>query len=261
MKRELSTAPHNVVRRQMRVTPFKTYRVKCPDCGSSPMNLWSGRWGRFYKCLRLDCHGTRGARLDGRTCKETGSRALKDARRRARDTVFLVVLQRFMIAQRRVAEKRMAGEILAQDLADKVDRLARDRFGVGGGAADAIMSVYRDHDWWNEHHVLSGCQDDFREIVFAAKLPPVHVRERRRVTKLAARICPLPPVHPVGLFLRRRSIEECERVVIAATEHLRKLRGHAWDRVLVGTLDETEVEPEPKQNRGWPTSFEVLFED
>jgi hypothetical protein len=216
--RELSTAWWNVVRRKMRATAAKAYPVKCPDCGSST-HLMEGKFGRFYKCCRFDCSGTHGARLDGKPVKPKGPRDLVRARVRAREAVQRVVAERDRIERETVQWKRA--------------------FGCG--------------PWWNHDHTFANCKDDFRTIVFAAKLPPVTLRRRPGSREWR------PFWAPVGLYLRKRSVEECERVIKAAEEHIRttlaeadaqirRKRGHAWDRVLVGTLgeDPTIAPPEPE---------------
>ena len=171
------------------------------------MWLMKGKWGRFYKCRRVDCYGTRGARLDGKLCKETGSQALKDARRKARNAVRLVVLERMRIVRERVAEKKTAGT-----------------------------------SWWNEAHHYDCCRDDFLTIVTDAQLPFVPTQHRKKVLNYDF-ICMTPPLRR-GLFLRKRSIDECERVVKAAENLLRRLRKNAWDRLYNDIFDEQIAEGE-----------------
>lgn len=222
--KELSTAWWNVIRRQMNATPAKPHPVPCPDCGSQT-HLMRGKYGRFYKCWRFDCHGTAGANLDGTPRKPKGPRALTRARIRARNAVHRVVVERDRIAQEKTEWRciRCHGE-----------------------------------SWWNEPHTLANCKDDFRAIYFAAKLEPIAIKLRNGRKWM-------PQWEPVGLHLRKRTIEECERVVAAAEAHLRSVleeedrrlriaRGHAWDVVLVGTLGEDEPPTEPKDpplSLGW----------
>jgi hypothetical protein len=194
--RELSTKWWNVIRRKMRATATKEYAVECPDCGSSPMHLLDGKYGRFYKCPRLDCRGTLGAKLDGTPRVQRGPPELLDARRRAREAVHRVVVER---------DRALAEEVESRKA--------------------------RGLDWWNCAHKLASCKDEFRIIVFGARLDPVSTTSRRRNRKIRVS----PPVssfwHACGLFIRRRNVEECERIIEAATIVLRRVRKNAWDKV------------------------------
>ncbi len=192
-KRELSTSWWNVIRRKMTATPAKEYLTACPDCGSL-MWLMRGKYGRFYKCRRLDCRGTKGAHLDGRPRRDTGPEPLIRARRQARDAIHKIVLERTRRYRKENAEAKARGRA-----------------------------------WWTHHH-LACCEFDFQDVLGMANLPPVpiHPSRRRRWT---------PPWEPKGFNLRKRTIEECERIAQAADVVLRRLRGHAWDRVLVDALD------------------------
>ena len=93
MARELSQKWWLVIRRQMRATPFTEHKVQCPDCGS-PTHIMQGKWGRFYRCDRVICCGTWGAKLDGTPRKARGSHELLQARERAMAAVHLVLNER-----------------------------------------------------------------------------------------------------------------------------------------------------------------------
>lgn len=183
----------------------------------SPMHLMEGKFGRFYKCCRFDCRGTLGAHLDGSPRTQRGPAALLDARCRARDAVHRVVRERDRALEEEVAFKRANG-------------LA----------------------WWSCDHHLASCKDVFRIIVFGAKLEPIREAPRKK-DPLRIRAY----WHPCGLFLRRRSIEECERVIEAATVVLRRVRKNAWDKVVDEAFDAGLFE-EPSLQAGeealpWPT--------
>ena len=193
-KRELSTKWWNVIRRQINATQARVFNVPCPDCGSG-MFLAQGRYGRFYRCSIPDCRGTWGARLDGTPRKPRGPADLLQARERARDAVHRLLVERQFVNARLVEEKRAAGL-----------------------------------SWWNTPTGILACKDDLHSIWLDAKLPPVPVpmKKRRRSVGLRA-----TAFWPSGLFLRRRTIEECQRVEAAANILLRRIRKHAWDRVLL----------------------------
>src|SRR5271170_4155996 len=136
----------------MRATTAVEYQVKCPDCGSQT-HLMAGKYGRFYQCCRIDCSGTRGAHLDGKPIKPTGSRDLVRARIRARNAVHRMVLERDRIERETVQWKQLCG-VQASQRSTRVE---------------AWTSVA----WWNHDHSFLSCKDDFRAIAFAAKLEPI----------------------------------------------------------------------------------------
>jgi hypothetical protein len=187
--RELSTRWWNVIRRQVRATKAVEHDVTCPDCGTPKASLIAGRFGRFYRCQRLDCFGGVSAKLDGTPRRQRGSPEEHEARRRARDAVGAVVRERERISE--VVEAFVRGE--------------RDGHAV--------------HRWWNLR--ACGASEDFQAIATLAELQPL---ERRKVrTDLLGDIL-LPHGGPVPLRVRRRSIVECERIVKACAERIVQMR-------------------------------------
>lgn len=90
-------------------------------------------------------------------------------------------------------------------------------------------------DWWNCPHRLAGCKIEFGEIEVVAKLHLVVTHRDRR------------SFWNRGLFIRRRSIEECERIIEAAAivrervkDDFRRLRQNAWDKVVLGEVFDAE---------------------
>lgn len=78
--------------------------------------------------------------------------------------------------------------------------------------------------WWNHR---PDCSADFHQIIMDARLLDPDGPLIQRITP--------------GLHIRRRSIEECQRIEKAASEwflQLRALRKNAWDRLAVGVLDD-----------------------
>jgi hypothetical protein len=112
--------------------------------------------------------------------------------------------------------------------------------------------------WWNCEHHLSNCKVEFDDIERVAKLDRIVThRDRRSYWKR-------------GLFIRRRSLEECERIVEAAgilregvqeriRDEERRQRNNAWDKVMLG--EAIGEEPPPQiENRSLERASWEMFE-
>jgi ssDNA-binding Zn-finger/Zn-ribbon topoisomerase 1 len=209
-------------------------QATCPDCGTNQMWLREGRHGRYYSCQRSGCKGTLGARLDGTPRKPRGSPALLEARKRA-----MTAIQR----------------LTAYRDAQLAERVAKRKSGCGDWGY-----------WWNEREGCASIDEDIRAIVHLANLPHV-VAHRSKPGKYKwsndydMEYTIPASYHLPGLFLRRRTIEECAQIVEAVDARLqairraddRRLRAerkNAWDRVLVYDLGELIEDDDRDQGPG-----------
>ena len=206
----------------MRATvPNWRFDVPCPDCGGRA-ELREGRYGRFYQCERYACGGTVGARLDGQPKPDRASPTLRTVRKRARIALGLMFEARDDLA---VAEG------------------ARPEFEEIG--YPSCCSCGKEWPDVREKRVEGNVQWDIAVVVHGAGLQPT--------TRFGRRWRWMPEAEfiakNVGIHLRRRTVDECRRIEVAAkarTEWLieeaklakARRRGNAWDRVYVGSFDE-----------------------
>ncbi len=135
---------------------------------------------------------------------------------------------------------RLDGSVIAPR-GTAVEMVARDRARL---AVSALVDARREWELANrrEGHFFSESvhiADDLNAVIEAAKLPRVLMALRKKDRLLLRRgILPARVSYPLGLHIRRRTIEECERIRIAAEDRTRRYRQNAWDRLTLDTFEE-----------------------